>query len=255
MPIAVSLSIIIFIIIAAVIFGKLRAARRADYIRSFSLPMGLYEKLRKRRPELTAKDCQLVGNALRQFFMTYLKSGRKFVAMPSQVVDELWHEFILYTKNYDDFCRNAFGRFMHHTPAVVMKMDNQAEIANQAGTAGQANVGLRRCWWYACREENINPAKPLRLPLLFALDAKLKIADGFHYLPNCSPVRRNAAEGSSAVYCGGDFSSAGIDGSTDGFGDSSSSSGSGVDSSSAGEAGGGGNSGGSCGGGGCGGGD
>ena len=247
MPVALSLSLIIFGIIAAVIWGKLRAARRADYIRSFSLPMGLYEKLRKRRPELTAKDCQLVGNALRQFFMAHLKSGRKFVAMPSQVVDDLWHEFILYTKNYDDFCRKAFGRFMHHTPAAVM------------GSASQANVGLRRCWWYACREENINPSKPLRLPLLFALDAKLKIADGFHYLPNCNPVRRNAAEGSAAIYCGSDFSSDGIDGSTEGFGDSSSSSSSAVDSGSGSDsgsdAGGGGDGGSSCGGGGCGGGD
>ena len=29
------------------------------------LPRGLYDALRKRRPELSLKDCQLVGNALR----------------------------------------------------------------------------------------------------------------------------------------------------------------------------------------------
>jgi len=212
MPFILIASILIVAIATYVIGGKLRAARRADYIRSFSLPIGLYDKLRKRRPELTAKDCQLVGNALRQFFMTHLKSGHRFVAMPSQVADDLWHEFILYTKHYDEFCRQAFGRFLHHTPAAVL------------GSASQANSGLRRCWWYACREENINPRKALRLPLLFALDAKLKIADGFHYLASCDVVRRQAADGNSAIYCGSDFGSSSFDGSTDGFGDSTTSS-------------------------------
>ncbi len=276
MPVIVSISILLFIAIAIFIWRKLRAASRADYIRTFSLPLGLFDKLRKRRPELTAKDCQLVGNALRQFFMTYLKSGHKFVAMPSQVVDELWHEFILHTKTYDRFCQQAFGRFLHHTPAVVISGDIDAGGMNKTGGVNQAseviptgdvipsggashdgsraNIGLRRCWWYACREENINPRRPLRLPLLFALDSKLRIADGFHYLANCNSVRRNAAEGSSAMYCGGDFSNASIDGSTEGFGDSSAASSGGSNSSSNNStSGGGSDSGGSCGGGGCGG--
>jgi len=38
---------------------------------------------------------------LRQFFLAHLKSGRRYVSMPSQVADGLWHEFILFTKNYD----------------------------------------------------------------------------------------------------------------------------------------------------------
>ncbi|MBF0256946.1 MAG: hypothetical protein HQL47_10930, partial [Gammaproteobacteria bacterium] len=97
------------------------------------------------------------------------KSGRRFVSMPSQVVDDLWHEFILYTKHYATFCNRGFGRFMHHTPAVALS------------SSKDVNVGLRRCWWYVCLEENIDPHRPTRLPLLFALDAKLAIANGFHY--------------------------------------------------------------------------
>lgn len=132
-----------------------------------------------------------------------LRSGRRFVSMPSQVADDLWHEFILYTRNYDAFCRQAFGRFLHHTPAVVLG-------ANQ-----RDNTGLRRTWWHCCREENIDPRRPTRLPLLFALDAKLGIAGGFRYVPDCAALR---AGGNGSVYCGGDFGSSGVDGSTDGFG-------------------------------------
>jgi hypothetical protein len=190
----------------------LRAARRADFIRTFAFPKGLYERLLKRRPELTLKDCQLVGHALRQFFLAYLKGGRKFVSMPSQLADDLWHELILYTKNYEHFCRRAFGGFLHHTPAVVL------------GSNRDANAGLRRCWWLACREENINPRRPTRLPLLFALDAKFGVADGFRYVPDCGSVRRQSEQADRVqTYCGTDLAFAG-------FGDGAADSGSGCGS-------------------------
>ena len=56
------------------------------------------------------------------------------------------------------------------------------------------------------------------MPLLFALDAKLGIADGFHYTPDCSALRARGDTGSGLSYCGGDFSDSSIDGTTDGFG-------------------------------------
>ncbi len=201
---------VILAVALRIVWLKLRDARRADFIRSHAFPKGLIQKLQQRRPELAAKDGQLVARSLRQFFLAYLKSGRRFVAMPSQVADDLWHEFILYTRHYDAFCKQAFGGFLHHTPAVALAHDKQG------------NAGLRRVWWHCCKEENINPAKPSRLPLLFALDAKLGVADGFHYTPDCSALRsaqRGNADGNAAVHCGGDFSSATFDGGTDGFGD------------------------------------
>jgi hypothetical protein len=156
------------------LYAKHRAAARADFIRSYMFPAGLIDKLGKLRPELSLKDRQLVARALRQFFLVYLKSGKKHVAMPSQVVDDLWHEFILYTKHYEQFCKKAFGQMMHHTPAAVL------------GESRRNNDGLRRTWWFACLEENINPRKATRLPLLFALDGKWNIENGFRYEPDCS---------------------------------------------------------------------
>lgn len=233
----------ILAIITLITLRRLRAARYADTIRNFPLPHGLYQKLQQRHPNLTLKDCQLVGMGLRQFFMAYLKSGKKYVSMPSQVVDDLWHEFILHTRDYDQFCKKAFGSFLHHTPAAVMS-DNQ-----------KSSAGLRRCWWHACREELINPAKPMRLPLLFALDAKLAIANGFIYAPDCNAARlsQNPAN-NTVIYCGTDFNpavGADGDGSFDGWGDNDSKS-SGSDSGSDGGSS---DSGGGCGGGGCSGGD
>ena len=36
---------------------------------------------------------------------------------PSHKVDMAWHEFILFTKAYADFCTTHFGRFIHHYPS------------------------------------------------------------------------------------------------------------------------------------------
>jgi hypothetical protein len=210
------LVIVIGVLTAALlwVWWLLRRARQVEYIRSYMFPPGLFEKLRAKRPDLGLKECQLAARGLRQFFLAHLKSGCRFVSMPSQVVDDLWHEFILYTRHYEAFCRTAFRGFLHHTPAVVLSERRRD------------NEGLRRTWWYACLEENINPRHATRLPLLFALDAKLNIADGFRYAPDCAALREKREEtgsgGDGAVYCGGDFSSSDFDGTTDGFGDSSS---------------------------------
>lgn len=192
-----------------VVWQRYATLRREAFIRSADLPAGLFDKLRQRHPHLTLKDCQLVARGLRQFFLAHLKSGRRFVSMPSQVTDDLWHEFILYTRHYDVYCRQAFGQFLHHTPAVVLTGDRQR------------NEGLRRCWWFACKEEHINPRMPTRLPLLFALDTKLSIAGGFQYVPDCDGVRRQGDPSTgTSPYCGGDFSSSSFDGGTSGFSDS-----------------------------------
>jgi len=178
----------------AYFWSRWRLARREEFIRTEPFPPGLLDRLAARRPELALKDRQLVARALRQFFLAYLKSGRRFVSMPSQLADDLWHEFILYTRHYQAYCGKAFGAYLHHTPAVVLGPDQRD------------NAGLRRVWWQCCREENIDPRQPTRLPLLFALDGKFGIEDGFRYAVDCSALRQG---GNGAVYCGGDFASAG----------------------------------------------
>lgn len=198
--------ILTLLLLLTLIWRRWRRSVRADYIRTYIFPPALYDKLRKRRPDLSLKECQLVGRALRQFFLAYLQGDCRYVSMPSQVADDLWHELILYTRHYDLFCKKAFGGFLHHIPAVVLSRDRQN------------NTGLRRIWWLTCREENINPRKPSRLPLLFAIDTKLNIADGFVYAPDCGNLQRSDST-SGTPYCGADFSSTGFDGCTDGFGD------------------------------------
>jgi hypothetical protein len=200
--------------------------QRERVVREAPIPQFLQRKLREAYPHLTAKDTALVERGLRQFFLACLRSHKKFVAMPSRAVDAMWHEFILHTKAYRDWCELSLGYFLHHTPAEAL-----------SGKA-KSNDGLRRAWYWACRDEAIKPGNASRLPLLFALDAKLEIANGFRYAADCSQFKTQDAQG-NVTHCGGDFSIDSFSGDADGFG--------GMDSSDAGGDGGGGDG---CGGGG-----
>lgn len=187
---------------------QVQRARRGDFIRRYMFPPGLLAKLRQRYPHFRAREEQYTARALRRFFLAYLHGAFAPVAMPSRVADELWHEFILYTKAYDEFCRKAFGRFLHHTPAAVL-----------APAQKKSNEGLRRVWWQACKEERVDPWAPQKLPLLFAIDGELNIANGYRYVPDCGGVRTVVSVEVSRTQCGGDFSSTSYDGGTDGMGD------------------------------------
>ncbi|MDP9900782.1 glycine-rich domain-containing protein [Variovorax ginsengisoli] len=178
---------------------------RRQFIREARLPPFLIGKLRAAHPQLTHKDADLVLHGLRQFFMGHLRSGRNFVAMPSRVVDTAWHEFILDTHGYQAWCHAAFGGMLHHTPAEVL------------GRNAKRNDGLRRSWYYACRDEGIDPRSPVRLPLLFALDTKFSIEDGFHYIPDCRAVERHTG---SDAHCGTSFSDSGSGSASPGDADS-----------------------------------
>lgn len=40
------------------------------------------------------------------------------LGMMSTEVDNLWHTFLLFTKEYQAFCNEMFGKFIHHCPEI-----------------------------------------------------------------------------------------------------------------------------------------
>lgn len=168
-------------------------------IRESALPVLTQRKLRQQFPHLEAKDADLVERGFRQFFMACSRSDRQFVAMPSKLVDAYWHAFILDTQRYAEWCGRTLGRFLHHVPT------------ERLGSDAKANDGLRRAWFFACKEEAINPRAPSRLPLLFALDTKFAIPGGVVYSPRPRPAGGGDGGGGEISY-GTDFSASGFSG-------------------------------------------
>ena len=110
---------LLFAAIAAFVLLLWRRWRhRAAAIDSFPYAGFLDQRLAQRRPELSEAQRAEVLAGLQDYFHLCRNAGRRMVAMPSQVVDDAWHEFILFTRHYQKFCRLAFGRFLHHTPAA-----------------------------------------------------------------------------------------------------------------------------------------
>jgi hypothetical protein len=144
------------------------------WIDTYRFPPSVAKKVIEAYPHLSSPQLESVLKGLREFFHICREAGPMIVAMPSQVVDVAWHEFILSTRAYQEFCQKAFGRFLHHSPAEAMKQ------------TGKGQDGIKRAWRLACEREGINPKNPNRLPLLFALDTDLEIPNGFKYSVDCT---------------------------------------------------------------------
>lgn len=168
----------IFFILWAV-YRKAQQAKRARFIDGFEFPKSIADKVSVKYPHLDSAGITLVMDGLREYFHICNIAGRNMVSMPSQAVDTAWHEFILFTRQYEQFCRKSFGRFLHHTPAEAMRAPTDAQ------------KGIKVAWRIACHREHILPKSPHKLPLLFALDAKLNIDDGFKYSLNCTKSKNH----------------------------------------------------------------
>lgn len=147
--------------------------QQREFIRRYEFPAGLRVRFAREHPQLSLAQRDDVFRALKQYFLVCHHLNGTMAAMPSQIVDEAWHGFILFTREYNDFSRRAFGRYLHHTPAEAMS------------TPTRATDAIKRTWRVACRIEKIDPLQPDRLPLLFATDAALKIPNGFTYHLDC----------------------------------------------------------------------
>ena len=112
-----AISVLFVLMLAAGIWA---ARERSRLVREAPLPRFLRRKLMDAYPHLSLRDTELVERGLRQFFIACQRSNKRFVAMPSQVVDSMWHEFILHTSAYREWCDLVVGRFIDHVPAEVL---------------------------------------------------------------------------------------------------------------------------------------
>lgn len=161
--------------------------QRAEFIDGFKFPEKLTTSIAEAYPHLSTAQTNRVIETLREYFHVCNEGGRDFMSMPSDAVDSAWHEFILFTRQYADFCDKAFGRFLHHTPAEGMSKPTLAQ------------TGIRNTWRIACSRANINPQKPSTLPMLFGIDAMFKIENGYSYSLNCAGLAAN--EGKNGTHC------------------------------------------------------
>jgi uncharacterized membrane protein YgcG len=115
-------------------------ARRERFIRGYAFPAIVRERILRLHPEWSRQDLEHALRALRDFFLLCLAARGTIVQMTSKPADDAWHEFIVCTRDYDAFCRRAFGRYLHHKPDPVA-MAAGAEVSCGAGAGGGYFLG------------------------------------------------------------------------------------------------------------------
>lgn len=103
----------------SVLVQNRRDLTRLEFISGYEFPPQLVADFRHEHPEIDGADVPRVFQALRQWLTVARRSDGKPFAMPSRAADDAWHLFILRTREYHDFCDEAYGHYLDHTPNAV----------------------------------------------------------------------------------------------------------------------------------------
>jgi hypothetical protein len=76
----------------------------------------LVEKLLKQHIVESADEAQALFDEVKRYIVMVRFDRSHVWEMHSLRVDEAWHLFILFTRQYADFCERFFGGYVHHSP-------------------------------------------------------------------------------------------------------------------------------------------
>lgn len=114
-------------------FNSTKAENMLNTVMAYEHPE-LVERF-KRKFELTGADAtQLFADTKRYLYLCAVTN--KPLAPPA-VIDHGWHEFLMYTKDYQEFCATHFGKFVHHTPNpklrpyAVLRVSDTSKLATK----------------------------------------------------------------------------------------------------------------------------
>jgi hypothetical protein len=68
------------------------------------------------------------NKAIRAFKRFFFLAGVEGSVVPTEEIDKVWHEFILFTQEYELACHALFGKFIHHKPSTGTP-DERTELA------------------------------------------------------------------------------------------------------------------------------
>jgi len=105
---------------------------RINYIQNFNFPEYIVKRFQNEN-NVKDEDLPIIIEAFKSYLMIFTGRKKNFCPMPSTIVDELWHTFLLFSKEYTFFCKKAFGFYLHHTPneSVFARAGNSDNTYNE----------------------------------------------------------------------------------------------------------------------------
>ncbi len=76
----------------------------------------LVEKLVNLRVVGTAEEAEALFVEVKRHLFLAMTLRERTLPVYSTRIDEGWHQFILFTREYHDFCSRFAGRYLHHSP-------------------------------------------------------------------------------------------------------------------------------------------
>ncbi len=92
---------------------------RIDRVLAYDAPF-LIEKLINDRIVDSEAEGLILFRELKRYFVMSQQDKSVGWAMYSHRIDAVWHEFILFTDAYIDFCERFFGEYIGHSPAEAL---------------------------------------------------------------------------------------------------------------------------------------
>lgn len=136
-----------------------------DNVRSIFERMNDYQNpvlLNKMQAELALNpmEARVLFEDVKKFLA--LSVGAKQPFAPPHLVDEGWHLFILFTKDYEVFCEEYFGYFVHHVPEDPFATTKDYESIPRTYRVASSVFGdLSPNWGHGCEVSKCaKPAPP-----------------------------------------------------------------------------------------------
>ncbi len=102
---------------------------------------------------LDLKSATLLFDDTKRFlYLCGIKAKGDPSIAPPEGVDAGWHEFLLFTEDYQQFCELYFGRFIHHRPrrpedptgdGTIMRHSRQLALATFGALSSNWNIGRK----------------------------------------------------------------------------------------------------------------
>ncbi len=111
---------------------SLYGMKEKDHVISSIMNTDLTEVVKRHQKELKVSDIEAARHEreLKRFLAIAALNPKEEIGMFSEPVDNMWHNFILFTAQYAAFCYKHAGSFLHHEPTTGEQ--DRAEALKQA---------------------------------------------------------------------------------------------------------------------------
>jgi hypothetical protein len=91
----------------------------------------IIKRFLKENPNISLEESKIIFRETLKWLWicneSYLEKKENVVAFiyeDTMIIDIMWHNFILFTREYHTFCNKYFGRYLHHAPNVDSNKEN-----------------------------------------------------------------------------------------------------------------------------------